>query len=151
MEENIKIRIWLPKDEWHGCLSETIWVLKTADGRFLINNTPFFAKGISYRDDVELVEQDNELVFSRVVKPSGHASYRILLWASTTRAQFLQSWAAIEKLGCSYEESDFLKNPLFAVDVPPHVNVEKVYNLLERGEAAGVWGFEEGHFPRTNH
>ena len=151
MEEHLKIRIWLPENEWHGCISETPWVLKTADGRFLMQNSPHFAKGISFLDEVELVEKDGELVFSKVIKSSGHATYRISLKKETTRAQFLQRWADLENLGCTFEESDFLLLPLFAVDVPPSTNIDKVYSLLEQGEIDCIWEFEEGNFPRTNH
>jgi hypothetical protein len=116
-----------------------------------MQNSPHFAKGISFLDEVDLVEKDGELVFSKVVKSSGHATYRISLKKESTRAQFLKRWADLERLGCSYEESDFLLLPLFAVDAPSTTNVEKVYSLLEHGENDGIWEFEEGNFPRTNH
>jgi hypothetical protein len=46
----------------------------------------------------------------------------------------------MEIWGCSYEEGVVL-----SVDVPPSVDIYAVYDLLEAGEIAGVWAFEEGH------
>ena len=34
---------------------------------------------------------------------------------------------------------------LLAVDIPPNVDIHKAYELLDYGEQAGIWGFEEGH------
>ena len=34
---------------------------------------------------------------------------------------------------------------VMAIDVPPHVDVFKMYSLLEQGMDEGKWSFEEGH------
>lgn len=35
---------------------------------------------------------------------------------------------------------------LYAVDIPPGIDVHKVYALLEAGESDDVWGFDEGNY-----
>jgi hypothetical protein len=33
-----------------------------------------------------------------------------------------------------------------AVDIPPGTDVSAIYRLLQEGEDANVWAFEEGYF-----
>lgn len=64
---------------------------------------------------------------------------------SSAKGDFEKYWSPLEKLlGCTYESS---KDPetVFAVDVPPEVDVHAAYGLLEDGERANVWEFGEGH------
>jgi hypothetical protein len=35
---------------------------------------------------------------------------------------------------------------LYAIDIPPTVNINEAYKVLEQGEADGVWEFEEGYY-----
>ena len=46
---------------------------------------------------------------------------------------------------CGTYESAEMNTLLLAVDVPPGVDVYAAYTLLEKGEADGIWYFEEGH------
>jgi Domain of unknown function (DUF4265) len=48
----------------------------------------------------------------------------------------------LEKDGCTFEGA---REKLLAVDVPPRADIYGVYALLQRGEDAGAWEFEEGH------
>lgn len=52
-------------------------------------------------------------------------------------------WEEIQSLGCTYEESIENCFRLLSVDVPPTCNIYTAYALMERGESAGVWQFEE--------
>jgi uncharacterized protein DUF4265 len=55
---------------------------------------------------------------------------------------FRTAWERLQALGCTYEQAS---SHLLLVDVPPHADIYAVYVLLEEGENAGVWDFEEGH------
>jgi hypothetical protein len=56
--------------------------------------------------------------------------------------QWIPYWQRLEELGCTYERGTAR---LFAVDVPSTADIHKAYELLDAGEKAGVWGFQEAH------
>ncbi len=51
-------------------------------------------------------------------------------------------WRRLQELGCTYERAN---RRLIAIDVPPRTDVYAVYRVLEEGEKAKYWEFEEGH------
>jgi hypothetical protein len=139
-----KMTISLGDHAWHGFGTETVWVEGLPDGTLRLRNTPFFAKGLSYLDVVDVKVEDEELLFSGVRQRSRHSTYRLILEESTTDEQFADRWTAFAALGCTYESFGDLR--LYAVDVPTTEAVKAVYLLLQAGEQAGLWDFEEGHF-----
>ena len=141
----IKVVFYLGDDEWHGYETESVWAEKISGSCCRIQNTPFYAKGISFEDIVFVKERSNGLWFESVSIAAGHSTYRILLDKSIPEAGFQEYWAPIENLGCNYESTDSGKMFLLAVDVPSNVDIHKVYALFERGEQARIWAFEEGH------
>ena len=128
----------LDSNAWHGTGRERLWVEPVGRARFRLRNTPFHAFGVSAEDIVIGEHRGGELFYSRVSIRGGHSSYRLRL--SQSNNQFSSYWAPLERLGCSYEEG-----PTIGVDVPPRADIYEVYALLEAGEAADAWDFEEGH------
>jgi hypothetical protein len=65
------------------------------------------------------------------------------------RTDFDEHWQKLLSLGCQFEVTKIKVRPgeriLFAVDVPPEVDVHVAYHILEQAEQAGVWIFQEGH------
>lgn len=103
---------------------ETLWALPTPEGFWRIDNIPFFVYGIALDDIIEA--HGDPLTFVRVVQPGGHATLRMLL-SKTADAAPLR--AALNARGCSSEASHI--PTLFAVDVPPAVDVAEVRAFLE--------------------
>ncbi|WP_420831742.1 DUF4265 domain-containing protein [Bathymodiolus japonicus methanotrophic gill symbiont] len=89
--------------------------------------------------------QNDDLLFESTSIAAGHSTYRILLEKNISDKDFLKFWNPLEKQGCSYESADMDKISLYAIDVPPKSDIYLVYELLEKGEREGIWGFEEGH------
>lgn len=143
--ELTKIYFLFGANEWHGHDSESIWAEHTGGNKYKIKNTPFFAKGVSFEDVVSVREKDDMLVYDKTVISAGHSTYRILVKEENLPSPFYSYWKPIEKLGCSYEENDETAMRMYAVDVPSSSDIHQVYSLLEAGETAGVWDFEEGH------
>jgi len=137
----VKVTFILAPGEWHGSATETLWAQPVGSGLYRLDNSPFFAFGISHRDVVVAGEEGGKLVFLRAASRGGHSTYRILLKGSE-RGAFGRYWKPLQDAGCSYEEGPA---PLLAVDVPPGADIYEVYRLLQAGEDAGVWSFEEGH------
>lgn len=141
-----KLTILLPSDAWHGFESESVWAEAVDDGTMRILNSPFFAKGISYKDVVSIKVGPEVMWFDSVVKKSRHSTYRILLDDSTSDMTFGIRWNDIASLGCTYESFISGSMRMYAVDIPPGVDVRKVYSLLASGEKDGVWDFDEGDY-----
>lgn len=144
-----KLTIPLPLDAWHGFESESVWAEALDDGVMRILNTPFFAKGISYKDLVSIKIGPEVIWFDSVIAKSGHSTYRIVLNDSTDDVIFKSRWMEIATLGCTYESFIDESMNLYAIDIPPGSDVRKVYVLLEAGEKDGVWDFDEGDFTST--
>lgn len=136
----VRVLFQIEPDAWHGSVTERLWAEPIGHGRFRLQNTPFFAFGVSFLDVVFGEERDGELVFSGISLRGGHSTYR-LMPMKERRGEFSQYWTPLEDLGCSYEE----EGRVLAVDVPPNANIYKIYDLLEEGHSANVWDFEEGH------
>lgn len=111
----------------------------------LIQDTSIFLFGISVDDVVEAEEVDDGLRFRSVVSRGGHSTYRIFLQSDRTinDADFRTYWEPISTLGATFENAD---DHFVAVDIPHGRDVAAIYKLLERGEADGIWAFEEVHY-----
>jgi hypothetical protein len=142
----LKMNVPTESADWHGMTAENLWVAELEHGKYRIENNPLYAYGLSYHDVVSgEPDQDGRLLFREVVIQGGHSNYRVLLRSGKTVEDFIKYWSPLGRLGCSYESS---KDPedVFAIDVPPQTDVNEVYKVLELGDQAGVWLFDEGNF-----
>jgi hypothetical protein len=112
---------------------------------YVLDNSPFYVFGVSVGDSVEVVRDGNRLIFSRVVARGGHSTYRVKLPPQKPHDHFLRLWARLELFGCSFEGSSSRDRRLYAIDVPPAVDVAAIYSILSEHEDAGDWEFEEAH------
>ncbi|WP_373051423.1 DUF4265 domain-containing protein [Thalassovita aquimarina] len=135
--------IELPADAWHGHATESVFVEGLGQDRYRLQNSPFFATGLSYRDIVIARQNGPKLLFEKLLFIGGHSTYRIIPSDDADHRQFRAFLARLEDIGCSWEHGN-LGYMLYAVDVPPETNIHTAYELLEAGEAAGIWDFEEG-------
>lgn len=141
----VKVAIGLDADHWLGFGSEVLWAEDLGHDKYRLLNSPFAAYGYSYQDVVAAHAGDaGELVVGGVVVRGGHSTYRLFLSNEEIGedARIQKYWTPVEAAGCTFECAT---DRLIAVDVPPSAEIHSVYKLLEDGEAAGVWEFEEGH------
>lgn len=125
---------------------ERMHAITHADGSYILDNSPFYAFGISLGDRFTATKKDGELLFAEVVARGGHSTYRIKLPVGCGHPYFLEHWAQLEELGCTFEGSSANPERLYAIDMPPGVDVLKAYQILEEKEQQGIWTFEEGHY-----
>lgn len=143
----VKLHFHLDPESWHGASVESLWAKRissdTGASVFELDNSPFYAFGVSFLDVVRAEEEDGRLFFVSVASSAGHSTYRLRVpWPSS---KFEAAWARLTSFGCTYEGHSHGKTHLFAVDVPPDADIHAVYRLFEEGEAEGIWEFEEGH------
>lgn len=125
----------------HNQDSESVWAEHINDMLYQIKNVPYYIKGVSYDDIVEINLKSDLLWFKKVVMKSGHSTYRIIFFEKTVKFESTPYWCQLEKLGCTYERA---YHNFYAIDVPETSDIYAVYNVLELGEKEGVWDFEEG-------
>jgi Domain of unknown function (DUF4265) len=110
--------------------SETLWATPLGRHRYRLENCPFFAYGVSWRDVVEArPPAKRELpLFVRVTKKSGHRTVRVILKPPADKSR--KSAGVLKKLvqmGCSFEGAD---HAYIAIDIPPKVKLTSVAEYL---------------------
>jgi hypothetical protein len=118
-----------PEDEW-------LWAEPLGPGRYRLESVPFFAYGLSRGDVVrggegELPRMDD------VERKGGHRTLRVALDPDfdLERAEVRTLTDELEKLGCGIES---LPPHLFALDVPPELDVAEVVRRLQAPFRDGV-------------
>jgi hypothetical protein len=146
-KDAIQVRLKLDHDSWHGVESEGVWtklVKPLADKAIVeVDNIPFFTKSLSLRDKISVVFGDNEPMLESIVERAGHSTYRVFIQNKNIEA--LRMLDAVKVLGCDWEKTNFRGGELYALDIPPEVDIYEVYNILEKGQTEGSWLFEEGY------
>lgn len=137
-----KVTFRLERSDWHDHATESLWAEPAGRDRYRLRNVPFYAYGASYDDVVEARADDDRLMVEEVAQHSGHSTYRLFVTNTKALALFADYWRSLDRLGCTLERAT---ERLFAMDVPPTADIYAVYDALSRGEAAGVWDFEEAH------
>lgn len=141
--ELTKIQFEIPGADWHPHRVESLWATPVGEGVFRLANSPFFTKGYSFLDEVfaEIDPETGVNVAKGMAKKSGHSTY--LLWVAggtDENSVFLEYWKPLEEIGCSFEGFDA---KLLAVDIAAETDIYEAYRLMENGELAGVWDFQE--------
>jgi hypothetical protein len=109
---------------------ETLWATPLGNALYRLDNSPWFAYGVSWQDTIEahVIEEDGLPVFQRVIEKSGNRTLRLLL--DPPADQSVESQEVLNKLvelGCSYEGA----NPKYiAISIPPSVDLWAVCDFL---------------------
>lgn len=123
--------------------TETLWAEPVGEDLYKLLNSPFFFYGASFEDIVRaLPAGDGMLEFEEVVGRSGSSTYRVLVRKDCAQEQFDDYRGRLVALGCSIERA---QGRLYAIDVPPGVDVDQVVQLLDAGDSNEVWDWEEGY------
>ncbi len=141
-EPMVKLFVELEPADWHNNSTESLWAMPLGGDLYRVRNIPFYAMGLSHDDVVRASLRNDELFVEQVERHAGHSTYRLFTMEGITDEQWQPFWQHLEEIGCTYERAT---QRLFAVDVPPDTDIHKAYELLDSGEKAGVWGFQEAH------
>jgi hypothetical protein len=144
----VKVSIDCPKikfplaDDSGGIEAEWMWT-KTKDGLYELDNSPFHAYGVSYKDLVSArLAEDGSLEFEQVVKKCGHRTVRIRFPRTKDHSDFEAIWSPLSALGCTFEGSQ-IDRPVYAIDLPPGTDLAAVVGYLARLEGTGLLQYEE--------
>lgn len=124
-----QVKVLLQEDE----NIETMWADPVGPDLYRLDNSPFWAYGVSWLDVVEArPDEGGQLAFVRVVEKSGHRTVRVIFEPGVDEDPAGQAALdGLTALGCTYEGM----NPRYlAIDLPPGVDLMAVAGYLtERG------------------
>ena len=109
---------------------ETLWATPLGADLYRLENSPFFAYGISWQDVIEAKRHSESDVpeFVRRVRKSGNRTLRVIFENSRLAEPTAQTvLRELQRLGCSYEG---MQPHLVAVNVPPEARIEEVTGYL---------------------
>lgn len=129
--------------EKHAPGTESVWAEHVKHNQFRVDNNPLYMYGVSYNDIVSVNVRENNLFFDSVVQRGGHSTFRVFFKISDPNPDFIkEQLQPFLDMGCSYEGDG---KRLYAIDVPPEVNVEEIVQHLKVGENIRKWEYEEGY------
>lgn len=143
-KRHVKIIVPLEQDEdgYPPVGSERLWAFDMGEGRYQLDNIPFFARDLAWGDVVSAVPEEGAdegvLRYQRVLQPSGHSTFRILV---QDVSQVPEVCSLLEQLGCDTERSHLPR--LVAIDIPPTVPLAAVRQVLSPGVSQERWDYEE--------
>ncbi|HSP79915.1 MAG TPA: DUF4265 domain-containing protein [Myxococcaceae bacterium] len=143
-EHYVKVIIPLEQDEdgYPPVGSERLWALEAGEGRYKLDNIPFFARELALGDIASAVPEEGAdegiLRYQQLLEPSGHSTFRVLVHDESPVQEVC---SLLERLGCGTERSHLPR--LVAIDIPPTVSLEAVRQALEPGRAQERWDYEE--------
>ncbi len=128
-EPTAKISFRVPDHEG-GANVETLWATPIGNDHYKLDNSPFYAYGVSWQDTVwaPFDAREGMATFQSVVTRSGHRTIRIIVDPPVSYVNaselLLQRLVA---LGCSYEGAT---GGYISVDIPPSVDLQDVHAYL---------------------
>lgn len=145
--ELTKIRFRLEADEsgWPPAESEGLWAEALGDGRFRVDNTPWFVRGVSTDDTVMAApDADGVLWFVETLERSGHQTIRVIPRVDGPlggdQQLVLDAFAPLGVAGEGFGQA--LR--IVALDIGPDAHLAAVKKLCIDGEADGRRHYEEG-------
>jgi hypothetical protein len=136
LAEMVKIR-------FHGsdCSDvETLWAVPLGGDLYRLDNSPFYAYGVSWQDVVK-AESDNDemLEFVECVEKSGNRTVRVIFEHRSDEAPAQWVLGKILELGCTFEG---MQPRMVSVNIPPSVDLDEVTHLLS--EMSGLqWEYAD--------
>ena len=116
--------------------SEGLWATPVGEGRYRVENTPWFAMTLATGEVVEAVEhQGTRWVMGRT-HWSGHSTVRV---AHPDPAAVLDAFADLGVRG----ESAAPAYSIAALDIPPEADFRAIIARLRAGRSDGAWDYEE--------
>jgi Domain of unknown function (DUF4265) len=119
-----------PDDGWPAPVdSEGLWATPLGEGRYRIENTPWFAQVLATYDVVEAVEYEGTRWVMSRAQWSGHLTVRV------AHGDVLDAFTNLGVRG----ESAAPAYQITALDIPPDADLRAIRDRLHDGG----WGFEE--------
>jgi Domain of unknown function (DUF4265) len=129
MKPNAKVLFRVP-DEEGGAEVETLWATHLGSDNYRLDNSPFYAYGVSWEDVVTAPFNPEEgfPTFERVVSKSGNRTIRVIFQTPIeTGNESEQLLHGLIALGCDYEGAN---RKYISVNIPPGIDLDAVRKYL---------------------
>lgn len=140
LEPNAKVLFRVPKEDG-GADVETLWAHSLGSDEYKLDNSPYYAYGVSWEDIVRAPFDEDEQfpTFQKVVSKSGNRTVRVIFdipMESGNRSGDLV--AQIVAMGCSFEGAN---KKYIVINVPPPVDLNAVAARLSQAEV--MWKYAD--------
>ncbi len=137
----VKVHVSLP-NHWM-IAGESMWAQSLGNNVYKLENVPFFSYGLNFKDEVEAYpDKDDILEVSKVVKPSGNKTIRIVFDKTVERKSQDNYINTIKELDCSLERWD---DTYLSVNIREGANFDAIYDQLDEWSEEDILGFETCH------
>ena len=113
--------------------NETMWAVEHGDGFYKLDNTPYYAYGVSYGDVIKAESNaDGSLSFSVIEAKSGNRTLRIIFDAEEVHngtSETILSY--LDAMACAYEGADA---SYYAISAPADTELSEVIDHLNDNE-----------------
>src|SRR5690606_29181714 len=137
--KEVKVHFQLVQDEddWPPFTVESIWCTDLGDGRFQVNNVPYFVKGVSFGDLIVTKAREGGAWFDHVDVPSRNSTVHIFSF-DDGKTQDMIDWA--RQHDCIFEMA--YERQYMALSVPEAVPATQWMVKLKALESVADDGFE---------
>ena len=128
----VKVAIAVQYDDGDSEI-ETLWAAPLGADNYRLENSPFYAYSVSWKDEVYAPQSaDGMPTFQSVVRKSGHRTIRVALECPYEEGNAsAREMDSLVSLGCSFEGA---AHRLMSIDIPPQVNLSTIReHLMSRG------------------
>jgi hypothetical protein len=130
-------------DGWLPGGMEWVWATARPDGTYEVDNSPWYARGVSAGDVVEAeLDDDGLLIVRRTVRESGASTLRVIFLGDEQR-ELDALTEELKQKGYGYEFDQ--NHGVLGVHVPAALPLRPVAELLAVAEREGRLGWETGH------
>jgi hypothetical protein len=137
----VKVHISLPNHWMIG--GESLWAEPIGENTYRLENVPFFAYGLNFRDEVKaLPDKDDILEIGEVIQRSGNKTIRIMFDKSLDKEGQQDYIDAIRALDCSVERWD---KTMLAINIRKSADFNQVYDYLDSLCSKEILAFETCH------
>ncbi|NCT41366.1 MAG: DUF4265 domain-containing protein [Alphaproteobacteria bacterium] len=131
--EHVKVEFRVPNEDG-GVDVETMWAQPRGDDLYMLDNTPFYAYGISNEDIFRASHEPNMEfpVFHSIYKKSGNRTLRIMFTQDEAKGSTSQSTLDyLNEMGCAYEGADA---SFYAITIPADTDLFEIATFLTDNE-----------------
>jgi hypothetical protein len=146
----VKLGFELDQDDgdWPPHGMEWVWATSRPDGTYELDNSPWYARGVSAGDVVEAeLDDDGLLVVRRTVRESGASTLRVIFLRDEQR-ELDSLTEELERQAYEYELDQ--NHGVLAVHIPASLPLRPLGDLLTAAENEGRLGWETGHLSEVH-
>ncbi len=142
MNNLIKVVFEVKDEETGEIIIETPWAIHKEYDVYILDDHPFFAYGISYKDEFEAIKKypdDERPYFTKVLKKNGHSTIR-LFFKNCTKEDYIDIFdKKLKALSCTNE---FYNSKLVCIDIADSTKINSVIQILYDGFEKELWEYE---------